>query len=265
MEAKSAVTEDTPAEPAVKATVKGMRILLDLFEKFDIKATLFIEASILPAIKRLDQTIIKRMKKHDLGNHGYAHEDFTGKGTGIVPTKDKISQTLDKAVEIMKQYIGRPTGFRAPYLNFDNNLANIISQKFSYDSSITIKNARTLQIENMQGLTIPEVPLTTGRDKNNKPISTYLWQLLEGNREVEEYLDLLKGQSANPQIPFTVFAIHPWHIAYHIGSRKINDERKISEIKKRLEHFFSRLDNISPISEAIKIQRQYNSKSGKIL
>ena len=253
IEAVSAVSEDSPDNPAVSLTVKGLEILLDLFEELDIQGTFFIEASILAPIKAEQPDLLRRLKRNDIGNHGYAHEDFTGELTGIPLTRDQIEEILKKAISTVIKYVKKPLGFRAPYLKFNRYLGEKISELFEYDSSITLKQAISLNPGRINGLSIAELPLITTKDVSGKPISTYLWQLLEGNRTVKEYLRIVEEKKRDSKFPFTIFALHPWHIAYHIGKKEILTNHQLKENVNNLREFLVNAGPFGKVEDALNI------------
>lgn len=256
IQAKSFVKQDTPLEPSVEATTKGLEIFLDLLEEFDIKACFFIEASILPQLKVVNPDILNRLRRHDLGNHGFSHEDLTGQLTGVRPEENQIHEILQKAIGLTETYLGKPLGFRAPYLNFNQQVAKVVSELFTYDSSITLKQAKYLDFYPMEDLKIPELPLITTRDGNGKPISTYLWQLLEGNRPVEDYLRVVDEKRADPNFPFTIFALHPWHIVYHIGKRRMLEWEELEHNRRNLRRFLQEAGPFGTVEDALNAVRE---------
>ncbi len=249
----SAVTKDTPDQPSVSVTMKGLEIILDLFEELDIRGTFFIEASILPPINARRPDLLKRLNRHDIGNHGYAHEDFTGTLTGVKLERNRVESILKQAIAEIEAHLKKPKGFRAPYLNFDRQLAEAISTCFDYDSSITLKQATTLKATAIEGLTIPELPLITTKDAQGKPISTYLWQLLEGRRPVKDYLRIVAEKKQDPNFPFTIFALHPWHLAYHIGKKEILKTRDVEKNKRKLKEFLSKAEPFGTVEDALRL------------
>ncbi len=251
IEAVSKVMADTPENPSCTATFAGLEFLLDLFDDYGIKAIFFIEASLLNKLAE-NKELLDRVKKHDIGNHGLSHEDFTGEHTGIPLVSKQIESILRHAINTTEQFLKRPTGFRAPYLHFNNLVASVVSNLFSFDSSITIKQVKSLKILGFDELAIPELPLTTSRDQNGNPISTYLWQLLEGNRPIDDYLDLYREQSLNPNIPYTVFALHPWHIPYHVGQNRLS-ETQMRRNKELLRRFVASISSFGTVTDALNL------------
>ena len=230
MEAISGIKPDTPDDPSVHATTRGLDFILDLLEEMDYRATFFLEASVLT---KLPSDIISRLSKHDIGCHGYAHEDFLGLGTSYTPTLEERWEALKLAHSIISKELRPPLGFRAPYLRWDSELLRQIRELgFQYDSSHTIRQATALSSYTTEELI--EVPLSTGRDDKNNVISGYLWQLHEGNRKIEDYLHFIERQAVLPNIRYSMLATHPWHLFLSTVSRTYLEGK---ELARNLESF----------------------------
>ncbi len=237
MEAISGIREDTPDDPAIRATSQGLEFILDLLEEKGKRATFFLEAAVL---SKLQRETVSRLSKHDIGCHGYAHEDFLGLATGYTPSIDERIHVLRTARAIISERIRPPKGFRAPYLRWDNELLKQVSSLgFQYDSSETIKQAITLLPYETSGLV--EVPLSTGKDMENAIISGYLWQLHEGKRKVDDYLYFIGTQAENPRIEYSMLATHPWHLYLStVGKSYLEGEK----LKRNLNSFKALLDHL---------------------
>jgi len=147
--------------------------LLDLFDKYDAKATFFtlgyIGEKFPDLIKEIDR------KGHEIGSHSYSHLDLRKN------SKEKIEEDIVKSIDILEKIIGKKiNGFRAPFFSLDRNsfwALEIIEKYFKYDSSIFptktplygIPNAPRFQykpslenpiIEDQDGKII-EIPLST--------------------------------------------------------------------------------------------------------
>jgi peptidoglycan/xylan/chitin deacetylase (PgdA/CDA1 family) len=237
-EAKSGIKSNTN-ELKIDAALKGTKVVLDLLDEFNIKATFFIEGVVIEEIQKIDKIICDRLKKHDIGSHSYAHEDLTGVKSKYIPSKFEKEYVVKKSVEVLTTiFNSSPIGFRAPYLHLPDNFEPILSKLgFIYDSSQTIKQATSLEVKLIQNK-FYSIPLSTGKDINNKPISGYLWQLHEGNRSVEEYLQFIDSQAKNDNIKYSLLATHPWHLFVNTLRRNYVDyqtaENNITQLRKLL-------------------------------
>jgi len=112
--------------------LKNTNKILDLFEKYQIKATFFT----LGYISEKYPDLIRKIdgKGHEIASHGYAHLDIRK------TTKEEFENDLKKSIEILQKTIGKKIlGFRAPYFSIDKKsfwAIEILSKYFKYDSSI---------------------------------------------------------------------------------------------------------------------------------
>lgn len=112
--------------------VKNTTKILDLFEKYEVKATFFTLGYIAEKFPEL----VKKIDNmgHEIASHSYAHLDIRK------TTKDEFEKDLKKSVQILKKTIGKNIlGFRAPYFSIDEKsfwAMEILSKYFRYDSSI---------------------------------------------------------------------------------------------------------------------------------
>ena len=116
-------------EPRVE---ENTQLILDLFDKHDVKATFFTLGYIGEQFPDLIKEISK--KGHEIASHSYAHLDLRK-----CSQKD-IEKDLKKSIEILEKIIGKKiNGFRAPFFSLDENsfwAMQIIAKYFKYDSSI---------------------------------------------------------------------------------------------------------------------------------
>lgn len=107
--------------------------MLNLFEKFNIRATFFCVASEIENSKIISDIIKKAIEKgHFIGHHTYSHPFGLNE-----LNNDEIKIEIEKANNIFLSNIGiKPIGFRSPGYAIDNNLINILEEKgLKYDSS----------------------------------------------------------------------------------------------------------------------------------
>ena len=116
-------------EPRV---VENTQVILDLFDKYDVKATFFTLGYIGEHFPELIKEISK--KGHEIGSHSYSHLDLRKY------SKDDIEKDLKKSIEVLEKIIGKKiNGFRAPFFSLDKKsfwAMQIIAKYFKYDSSI---------------------------------------------------------------------------------------------------------------------------------
>lgn len=231
----------------------GFLLLVELLNKLNINATLFFEGKTAEEFSK--ELNLKRItKKHEISCHGYEHEDFLGKESGIVLSKNQKKEILQKSLKTLKEIFGKEIkGFRAPYCRIDKELIDILAElKFSYDSSMikeySIKQKVVPFIAKGNENEIIEFPIPTF--KNKKKTSLYLWQMHEGKRTAEQYIKLIKSVLKENQI--LILATHTWHICENFAKGVLSKEeieknlRSIEEILiavKKMNVKFVKLEN----------------------
>ncbi|MFN0188430.1 MAG: polysaccharide deacetylase family protein [Bacteroidia bacterium] len=86
---------------------KGINDLLDIFEKYDVKATFFC----LGSVAKSHPWVIKKISTagHEIGSHGYSHD--------LIPMKPSVEFTSDltNSIDILEQTTGEKIiSYRAP-------------------------------------------------------------------------------------------------------------------------------------------------------
>lgn len=117
-------------EIIAKTYEKGFNRVFELFEKNDIKATIFLISSHL---NFLDTKIFSKIiNKHEIADHSYFHNRLMfNKSKEEIYNEIKISkETIYKRLNII------PKGFRSPGGNISRNLIEVIRKEYIYDSSI---------------------------------------------------------------------------------------------------------------------------------
>lgn len=106
---------------------EGTDPLLQVLEEENIPATFFTTGQIAEMFPKKVEKIVS--SGHELGSHGYSHQDFT--------TLDRTSAREDirKSTQTLRQF-STVTSFRAPYLKFpDAYLGLLEDEGFLLDSS----------------------------------------------------------------------------------------------------------------------------------
>jgi polysaccharide deacetylase family protein (PEP-CTERM system associated) len=119
--------------PPTERVIRNTEIILDLFNKNNVKATFFILGEIASAYPSLVRAIASY--GHEIGVHGYNHDQFFK----LTPTKAR--EDIYKAKTLIENITGaRVYGFRAPAFSIFENTRwglDVISELgFKYDSSI---------------------------------------------------------------------------------------------------------------------------------
>jgi len=103
--------------------------MLELFDAFDIKTTWFIPGHTIETFEDNMKKVVER--GHEVGAHGYSHEDPTRL------TRDKEEKIFKKSIELCQKLSGkRPAGYRGPWDFGPNTIDLLLDHGFIYDSSI---------------------------------------------------------------------------------------------------------------------------------
>ncbi len=112
--------------------VENTSLILDLFTKYDVKATFFVVGHIAEIFPDLIKEIDK--KGHEIASHSYAHLDIRK------TTPEIFEEDLKKSINILESITSQKVlGFRAPYFSINQNsfwAIKILSKYLKYDSSI---------------------------------------------------------------------------------------------------------------------------------
>ena len=133
VETTSIVNGGLRDETGVKVWQEGLPMLLDLYDKYGVKATFFYIANFAkqhPEIIRIVQA-----RGHEIACHGLTHRH--DKAFDVMPFEEQLEH-LSTAKKILEDIAGEEVvSFRAPALrvNFDTPKA-LIEAGFKYDSSV---------------------------------------------------------------------------------------------------------------------------------
>jgi len=111
----------------------GAEKILDLFEKFHIKATLFVVGKdLLDNAKRATLRSAQRLG-HDFGNHTYSHPRWFNR----LPVSQKREE-ITHSHRLIEDHLGvSPKGFRAPGFSISSDVLPILVELgYLYDSSV---------------------------------------------------------------------------------------------------------------------------------
>ena len=234
--------------------LKNTNKILDLFEKYQIKATFFtlgyIAEKFPDLIKKIDD------KGHEIASHSYAHLDIRK------TTEKDFENDIIKSIEILEKIIGkRVLGFRAPYFSIDKKsfwAMKILSKYFKYDSSIFpvktplygIRNApRNIYKPNLTNPSIEdveseliEIPLATDRIPiiGNIPIAGgfhlrflpyfYIkYGLNKINKNNNSFIFYIHPKDLDPEMP--KINEYAWHYYYNLSGAT----KKFEKILKDFE------------------------------
>ncbi|HEY5223879.1 MAG TPA: polysaccharide deacetylase [Microbacteriaceae bacterium] len=108
----------------------GTPRLLKLFERNNLRTTWFLPGHSIETFP--DQTRMIVDAGHEIGVHGYSHEN------PIAMTRDQESAVLDRSIELIEQTTGtRPTGCVAPWWEFSPVTSELLIERgIKYDHSL---------------------------------------------------------------------------------------------------------------------------------
>jgi peptidoglycan/xylan/chitin deacetylase (PgdA/CDA1 family) len=224
------------SSPRFTSSARGLNSLLEVLRDTGVKGTFFWEGRCAEIISR-DLDLIALMKGHEVGLHGYDHEDFSGQETGVVLGVAQVREVLEKTEGALDRVFGRERrGFRAPYQRMSAPLlAELIERRYLYDSSDTVRLEKGAVRPYRKDGGLPEAPVCWSLDRQGKRIVSYLWPFHEGKRQIEDYLDLLDGFEDG----LLVLATHSWHPveSYGGGLRCEEDVLKgMADLRRLIEH-----------------------------
>lgn len=232
--------------PRFASSLEGLAALLDLLDDLDMKATFFAEGRTLENAGRMD------FNGHEVGIHGYDHEDLTG-SNGAVYGTGQVAEILRKAISVAEEAVGRkPVCFRAPYMKIDSRIIDMLPDLgILYDSSFYTEMKSDLRPYGL-GNGVTEVPVPEGRDGNGKKISAYMWPMHEGKRSPQDYLDL--ASRADSGI-FNI-ATHTWHMVESRDSGRMSPARaaeNLNNTRKVLEGLSDMGFKACTVPEAVRL------------
>ncbi|HKS13617.1 MAG TPA: polysaccharide deacetylase [Pseudomonas sp.] len=107
----------------------GIWALLDLLDRFAIKASFFVPAAVAEANPRLLPAFVER--GHEIGLHGFFHEIVSQS------SDDEFSAALDASLATFLRQTGqRPAGFRSPAWDMTPHMLAELRRQGLYDSSL---------------------------------------------------------------------------------------------------------------------------------
>lgn len=213
--------------------LRATRIILDLFKKYNAKATFFV----LGTVAEWYPELIEEMKNdgHEIGVHGYTHKLLYDHD------RESFDEEIKKTLSILNGMGVKPRGYRAPAFSTANFLYEVLSNNgVDYDSSVfpiktplydgTAYDCYPFIID--RG--IVEIPLSVLKISGFRiPVGGFYLRLF-GSRM--NYLLFKKIEQRNG---IAVMYFHPWEILdipYEISIEK--DKRiKLPFLKKKFAYY----------------------------
>jgi peptidoglycan-N-acetylglucosamine deacetylase len=112
---------------------KGLPRILDLFDRFGVKATFFLIGRDLEHSGKREAVVEILRRGHDAANHTY-HHPFGLESLGA----ERIREEIERAHRAIEEVSGqRPTGFRAPGYDAGPQVLSVLNEMgYRYDGSL---------------------------------------------------------------------------------------------------------------------------------
>ena len=144
---------------------QGMPRLLDLYDKYGVKATFFYTGH----IAKLYPEVVKMAydRGHEVGSHGLTHE--VSKAFDVMPPEEQLSH-LKQSKEVLENIIGEEViSFRAPAARVDKAFPSVLAEAgFKVDSSVSSQRLDMMfsfgALKKLHWLTAPRKAYFTQKD-----------------------------------------------------------------------------------------------------
>lgn len=243
--------------------VENTNKILDLFEKYNVKATFFV----LGYIAEKFPDLIKKISDlgHEISSHTYSHIDLRK------VNKKEFEEDFFKSINILEKITNKKVeGFRAPFFSINKNnywVFEILNNNLTYDSSVFpvktqlygIPNApRTIYkpflkniIKKDEKSDLIEIPMATHKIPllGNIPIAGgfYLrffpywyirWGIKKMNKEGNPAMIYIHPKDLDPEMP--KIKEYNWYYYFNLKSgikkfENLLNDFKFSSVKETLE------------------------------
>lgn len=128
--------EDSPCDISrgVYGAKRGVPRLLELFERYNMKATWGVTGHSMESFPKAAEMICNAVKTqgHEIGIHGYCHEN------PLAMTREQEAAVLDRTISTIEKASGKkPVGYMAPWWELSTNTVELLLERgIKYDSSL---------------------------------------------------------------------------------------------------------------------------------
>lgn len=106
----------------------GLPALLDVLEKYGVKATFFITGDVA---SKYPQEVVKISERYEIGCHGYSHRRFDRMAF------EEAADEIEKSTAVLRRLAGGVISFRAPNLIFPEKFLGLLKNNgYLIDSSL---------------------------------------------------------------------------------------------------------------------------------
>ena len=152
-------------ETGLKVLQEGMPLLLDLYEKYNIKSTFFFTGY----IAKLYPEIVKMIVPfgHEVASHGMSH--IKSNGFDVMPLEKQIRH-LKESKELLEDISGQEViSFRAPALRVNKNTVSALEESgYKIDSSVASQRFDMFMsfggLKKLNWITAPRLPYRASQE-----------------------------------------------------------------------------------------------------
>ncbi len=226
---------------------QGMPRLLDLYDKYGVKATFFYTGHIAKLYPEVVKMAYER--GHEVGSHGLTHE--VDKAFDVLSPEEQLSH-LRQSKQILEDIIGEEVvSFRAPAARVDESFPQIMREAgFKVDSSVSSQRLDMMfsfgALKKETGITAPRKAYFTKEDNIFKKGSSEILEVpisAMGFPYIGTFMRIAPGLNrCTRQLLYWetlcngrqfVFLTHP--------NEFIDEERETTEIERRAKNYISYL------------------------
>jgi peptidoglycan-N-acetylglucosamine deacetylase len=255
-------------ETGLKVLKEGMPLLLDIYDKYNIKSTFFFTGYMAMEFPEVVKITVAR--GHEIGSHGYSHE--VDQAFDVLPYNKQVEH-LRKSKLLLEELSGQEViSFRAPALRINRNTAGALAESgFKIDSSVASQRFDMFLsfggIKKISWLTAPRLPYKT--DENNLckkgkgcitevPLSAFLLPFTSTTMRVFPNLTNIQKHFVNMESSIhnkpVVFDIHPNEFINEFGEKRIIQRRSKNYINYLIrDHLRSMLKIKNMAKDAIPL------------
>jgi peptidoglycan/xylan/chitin deacetylase (PgdA/CDA1 family) len=238
-------------ETGLRVLNEGMPLLLDLYDKYNIKSTFFYTGYIAKLYPEIVKMIVT--KGHEVASHGLSHEKKHGFD---VMSLDKQKQHLSESKKILEDISGQKViSFRAPALRVNTNTAIALAETgYKIDSSVASQRFDMFMSfggkEKLKWLTAPRKPYITSENtlfkKGNGtlievPLSATLLPYVGTTMRIFPFISNIQRRILNFENGFNskpiVFDIHPNEFIDESNEPRLIEKRSSNPIASFLQDY----------------------------
>jgi polysaccharide deacetylase family protein (PEP-CTERM system associated) len=213
--------------------LESTKIILELFKKYEVKATFFVLGTVVEWYPELIESI--KNDGHEIGIHGYTHQRLCDH------TRETFDKELKKTISILKNLGVTPRGYRAPSFSKADFLYEILNNnRITYDSSIfpiktplydgTSYSCRPFIID----CGIVEIPCSVLKIANLRiPVGGFYIRLLGG------WMNYILLKKIERRYGIAVIYFHPWETLDMPNNGRLEKDMgiKLSFLKKQFAYY----------------------------